>query len=318
MSFCSRFNRLGPRRAESGRPGWRGRAVIRALLFTAWGLVGCVACVSVPTGSTAPPSPPPPVATAPSAAATPVPEQAKTAPPPAKSAPAATAVEKGQGAGTTPSPDERPPEEASSQPSTPIAGAGEGGAALFVPSGTTPGDTTPPAQKSSGPPAGQGGAARPPAAPAPSPAPSPPGRGGPGRLTLSVVVPAQAPRVGESVTVEIAATATGGVVDAPMHLVYDPAQLRFLEASEGDYMKKDGGATVFLVNGQSRPGDVLIGVGRTDRSRGAVGSGTLCRVRFEARSAGTARLAIGSAMAWAVDGSLLPVTSGAAEIQVLP
>jgi general secretion pathway protein D len=187
-----------------------------------------------------------------------------------------------------------------------------------VPAGTTPDGKTPPAQKHNDPPAGLGGAAPPPAAPAPSPAPSPPGRGSPGSLTLSVVVPAQAPRIGESLTVEIAASATGGVVDAPIHLVYDPAQLRFLEASEGDYMKQDGVATVFLVNGQSRPGDVLIGVGRTDRSRGAVGSGTLCRVRFEVRSAGAARLAIGSAMAWAVDGSLLPVTSSAAEIQILP
>jgi len=187
-----------------------------------------------------------------------------------------------------------------------------------VPSGTTPHDTTPPAQKSSGLPAGQGGAAPPPAAPTPSPAPSPPGRGSPASLTLSVVVPTQAPRIGESVTFEIAASATGGVVDAPLHLVYDPAQLRFLDASEGDYMKQDGVATVFLVNGQSRPGDVVIGVGRTDRSRGAVGSGTLCRVRFEVRSAGTARLAIGSAMAWAADGSLLPVTSSAAEIQIPP
>jgi hypothetical protein len=311
MSFCSRFNRSGPRLAESGRPGRRAPAVVRAPLLAAWSLIGCLACASVPT---APPSATP---AAPPPAATPAPGQATTAPQTAKSAPAGQAG-KGEGAGTTPSPDERPSESASSEPSIPAAGAGEGGAALIVPSGATSDDTTHPAQKNSGLPAGQGGAAPPAAAPKPSPAPSPPAGGGPASLTLSVDVPAQAPRIGEILTVEIAATATGGVVDAPLHLLYDPAQLRFLEASEGDYMKQDGVATVFLVNGQSRPGDVLIGVGRTDRSRGAVGSGTLCRVRFKVLSAGTARLAIGSAMAWAIDGSLLPVTSGDAEIQILP
>jgi hypothetical protein len=98
--------------------------------------------------------------------------------------------------------------------------------------------------------------------------------------------------------------------------VYDPAQLRFIEASEGDYMNRDGGGTVFLVNGRSRPGDVVIGIGRSDRSRGVTGRGTLCRVRFEALAPGTARLSIGPAMAWAVDGSLLPVATNGAEIRV--
>jgi hypothetical protein len=132
------------------------------------------------------------------------------------------------------------------------------------------------------------------------------------------VVPVNGARVTESITVEIAAASTAGVVDAPLHLLYDPERLRFLGASEGDYLRRDGGATVFLANGLSRPGDVIIGIGRTDRSRGARGSGILCRVRFEVLASGTARLAIGPAMAWSVDGSLLPVTTSAAEIQVLP
>ena len=137
-------------------------------------------------------------------------------------------------------------------------------------------------------------------------------------MTLSIAVAPRSARVTDQVTVEITAASTAGVVDAPLHLAYDPARLRFIEAAEGDYMNRDGVATVFLVNGHSRPGDVVIGVGRTDRSHGALGSGTLCRVRFEALAAGTARVSIGAAMAWTVDGSLLPVTTGAAEIEVSP
>ena len=148
------------------------------------------------------------------------------------------------------------------------------------------------------------------------PAPSPAGGGFSGGLTLSVRIQPGTARVGDSLTVDIAAASPTAVVDAPLHLLYDPALLRFLDASEGDYMRKDGFATVFLANGRSRPGDVTIGIGRTDRSRGAGGSGTLCRVRFEVLAQGTARISIGPALAWAVDGSLVPVTTNAAEIRI--
>ncbi len=122
--------------------------------------------------------------------------------------------------------------------------------------------------------------------------------------------------MGDQLTVEIGAGSSTGVVDAPLHLLYDPARLRFVAATEGDYMNRNGASTVFLVNGQSRSGDVVIGIGRTDRSHGAGGRGTLCSVRFDVLASGAARVAIGSAMAWGVDGSLLPVSTAAAEIQV--
>jgi len=122
--------------------------------------------------------------------------------------------------------------------------------------------------------------------------------------------------VGDEVTVEIGAATSTGVVDAPLHLLYDPARLRFVAATEGDFMNRDGASTVFLVNGQTRPGDVVIGIGRTDRSHGSGGHGTLCLVRFKVLASGATTVAIGSAMAWGADGRLLPVSTGAAEIQV--
>ena len=117
-------------------------------------------------------------------------------------------------------------------------------------------------------------------------------------------------------TVEVLAASSARVVDAPLHLAYDPARLRFVDALEGDYLNRDGSGTVFLVNGVSRPGDVVIGIGRSNRSRGAGGSGALCRVRFEVLAAGIARVSVGQAMAWADDGALLPVSFGSVEISV--
>ena len=113
-------------------------------------------------------------------------------------------------------------------------------------------------------------------------------------------------------TITVRATSASGVVDAPLHLTYDPALLRFADASEGDYLKGDGTGTVFLVNGLSRPGDVVIGIGRSNRSVGATGSGTLCRVRFEVIGRGATRVLIGEAMAWGDDGALLAVSGGSA------
>ena len=123
-------------------------------------------------------------------------------------------------------------------------------------------------------------------------------------------------RVGDPVTVEIRASSTARVVDAPLHLVYDAAQLRYLGGEEGDFLKKDGSGTVFLINGRSQPGVVTIGVGRLDRSHGLSGAGTHCRVRFEVIAAGRSRVAVGQAMAWADDGSMLPIGTDAIDISV--
>ena len=301
------MNRRGLRRAQPGRPGRRRLAVFRALPVILWILGTCVACVSIPPSPTSSPSPPSPEA-APQPEATPAPGQTRPPSGPAQSTPAV----EGRSAAPVASPEEPSAAESPSRTSAPSEGTAPGAAAIFVPSGATPDDITRPIPEESRPPAGPGGSAT--ALPAPS---RPDGTSPVGGLTLSVAVGPETVSVGDSVTVEIVAASSAEVVDAPLHLAYDTAQLRFLDASEGDYMKKDGGATVFMVNGRSRPGDVAIGIGRNDRTRGVVGSGTLCRVRFKVLAAGTARLAIGPAMAWTVDGTLLPVTTNAAEIRVL-
>jgi hypothetical protein len=184
------------------------------------------------------------------------------------------------------------------------------GAAFLAPLGRTPDDMTPGAKAGAAPAPPQEGAAT--AAPASSGA----GESNPNGLTLSLLLNPGTARMWDSVTVAIEAESWTSVVDAPLHLLFDPTHLRFIDASEGDFLKRDGAATLFLVNGLSRPGDVVIGIGRTDRSRGASGRGTLCAVRFEVIASGSTRVAIGQALAWAVDGSPIAVTAGGASLQV--
>jgi hypothetical protein len=133
---------------------------------------------------------------------------------------------------------------------------------------------------------------------------------------LSLSAHPAALRVGEAVTVEVRASSPARVVDAPLHLLYDATRLRFVESAEGDYLRRDGSGTVFLVNGRSQPGVVTIGLGRTDRTRGLSGAGMHCRVRFEVIAPGRSRVAVGLAMAWADDGSMLRVVTDFIEISV--
>ncbi len=122
--------------------------------------------------------------------------------------------------------------------------------------------------------------------------------------------------MGGELVVEVLATSTWKIVDAPLGLSYDPALLRFLDASQGDFLSRDGAGAVFLANGQSHPGDVALGIGRTNRAHGVSGEGTLCRVRFVATAPGEALLQIHGAMAWGEAGVSLTVESAPLRVTI--
>jgi hypothetical protein len=148
------------------------------------------------------------------------------------------------------------------------------------------------------------------------PSPDPKSGAASGGLVLRLSASPVELQVGDSVTVEVQATATARVVDAPLHLDYDATRLRYVAGEEGDFLKRDGTGTVFLINGLSLPGVVTIGLGRLDRAHGLSGAGTHCRVRFEVIAPGASRVAVGQAMAWADDGSMLKVETDAVEVSV--
>ena len=116
--------------------------------------------------------------------------------------------------------------------------------------------------------------------------------------------------------IEIVATSSARIVDAPLHVAYDSEVLRFLDASAGGFLSLDGGQLVFLANGHTRPGDVAIGIGRTNRTLGLEGTGTLCRLRFVALAAGATTIGISRAMAWTDTGRLLPVRLASLELHL--
>jgi hypothetical protein len=110
-------------------------------------------------------------------------------------------------------------------------------------------------------------------------------------------------------TVDVMASSTAAVVDAPLHLTYDPTVVEFVDGSPGSFLTQGGSSVVFLADGLSRPGDVAVAAGRVDRQQGASGSGLLCRVRFRALRAGSTPVVVGRAKAWGSRGEALTVVS---------
>jgi hypothetical protein len=151
-----------------------------------------------------------------------------------------------------------------------------------------------------------------------TPAASDPKPGAPGQPAppshgeLQLVVVASAPEIAEGgiVTVDVMASSDTAVVDAPLHLSFDPNVMAFVDGAPGDFLAQGGSSIVFFADGSSRPGDVAVAAGRVERSQGARGAGLLCRVRLKGIGAGATPVIVAQAKAWDVGGAELTVQAG--------
>ena len=138
----------------------------------------------------------------------------------------------------------------------------------------------------------------------------------PGELQLLVVASTSEIATGGITTVDVIASSSTAVVDAPLHLTFDPAVMEFVDGTTGDFLTQGGSSVVFFADGRSRPGDVAIAAGRLERERGASGAGLLCRVRLRGIGPGTTSVAVGEARAWGAQGQELAVLKGATTVAV--
>ena len=137
-----------------------------------------------------------------------------------------------------------------------------------------------------------------------------------GELQLAVVTSSSEIAAGGIVTVDVMASSDTAVLDAPLHLSFDPNVMAYLDGAPGDFLTQGGSSVVFLADGATRPGDVAVAAGRVDRSQGATGSGLLCRVRLRAVAAGTSPVSVAQAKAWGVHGEELTVLPGGSTVSV--
>src|SRR5258706_8435 len=83
----------------------------------------------------------------------------------------------------------------------------------------------------------------------------------PGELRLVVVAPVRVIAAGTIISVDVMASSSSAVVDAPLHLTFDPNVLEFVDGAPGDFLTQGGSGIVFLADGSSRPGDVAVAAG---------------------------------------------------------
>jgi general secretion pathway protein D len=129
-------------------------------------------------------------------------------------------------------------------------------------------------------------------------------------ISLALAAPPTAPTVGA--TFQVAVNASGGsdVFSVPLQLHYDPAKLTLINVDSGNYLGHDG-QTVALVHRDDGAGGVAISASRPPGVAGVNGSGQLCVLTFQAKSAGDSIVSVTKATARDSKQQALPViTSG--------
>lgn len=102
--------------------------------------------------------------------------------------------------------------------------------------------------------------------------------------------PAEA-AAGSSFELELQLSSDSLLRGLPMELVFDTRALRLIDATEGDFFRRDGALTSFTHTVDAQTGRLRLGVLRT-QATGAAGQGTVARLRFQALAAGVARVAV--------------------------
>jgi len=97
-------------------------------------------------------------------------------------------------------------------------------------------------------------------------------------------------RVGEDFAVDVAVSEIEGLYSAPLFVSYDADKLDYIRAEEGEFLKRDGQATVFTASPNPARGQLIIGYKQGAGGTGSSGSGTLFRLFFRGKAPGTAQV----------------------------
>lgn len=94
--------------------------------------------------------------------------------------------------------------------------------------------------------------------------------------------------VGQLFTLDVKATSLNDLSAAPFVLTFDPIFVEFVSASEGDFLRKGGVATIFGSAVNAATGTVSINLARAPGNVGTSGAGTLASLAFRAKQKGPA------------------------------
>jgi general secretion pathway protein D len=118
---------------------------------------------------------------------------------------------------------------------------------------------------------------------------APTGTAAAGGLGVALAAPPGAVPAGTTFQVPINLSNGTDVASVPVQFQYDPAKLTLVNVTSGDFLSKDGQATA-LIHRDDGPGNVTVVASRPPGAAGVSGSGTVCVLSFQAKSAGATNL----------------------------
>jgi general secretion pathway protein D len=135
---------------------------------------------------------------------------------------------------------------------------------------------------------GSSAVVHPPASPAPAPA-----NQAPPASPLSLTMPPLPGPVtpGAIFKVPVVLSAGNDITSVPMQVQFDPGKLALENVDRGDFLGKDGQA-VTIIHREDDSGNITINATRPPGAAGINGSGTVCILTFQAKSAGDSAIAV--------------------------
>ena len=113
--------------------------------------------------------------------------------------------------------------------------------------------------------------------------------------------------VGQQANVDLLVSDAEGLVESTLTVTYDPKVLEFRQAQEGEFLKRDGIATM-SVEANPVAGTVIVQMKRADGTHGVSGSGTLATLAFSGRAPGVSLLGVQTPRLLNVERAVVPAS----------
>ncbi len=123
-------------------------------------------------------------------------------------------------------------------------------------------------------------------------------------------------KAGEEFVVEVDVDSLHDLYSAPFFLNFPPQLCTFTRVEEGGFLGSGGQPTIFTSSANQKNGQLIIGTKQGNAGSGASGSGTLARIVFTAKAAGSGDLSLDRINFRDPSGGRLPVAAEGLRIEV--
>jgi hypothetical protein len=113
----------------------------------------------------------------------------------------------------------------------------------------------------------------------------------PASAVLSFLPPDRTIQVGQDVTMDVLVSSVEDLAQGALTVTYDPKVLEFRQAVEGEFLKREGAATVEAA-ANPETGMVVVRLKRAEGAKGVSGAGVLATLTFAGKGTGSSPVAI--------------------------